>query len=110
MYDEDDDGDGHMEGTNGVAAGQPAVSDAPYGSSQVAVDVKEWESEGLSLVMETEEEEEEEEEGQDDKERKGSGIGIHRAALEADDGLTEPRMRRSILQGKAWRPSDVHVA
>lgn len=100
MYDEDEDQDGNNEPVPPVAA-----AEVKYGAAHYE---KEWDSEGLSLVMETEEEEE-------DEERVGDGASEKEALMDLHSyGAYRPRatgngMRRSILQKPAWRPSDVRA-
>lgn len=91
MYDDEDEGEGD------IAAAASGVSLHPAFGERNEPE-KEWESEGLSLVMEDDEEEADEDGPSGHRE---SSVGEHRA--EAAMG------RGSVLQGKAWRPSDAHL-
>ena len=100
MYDEDEDQD-----NKDAPVPSRAAAEFKYGAVQHE---KEWDSEGLSLVMETEEEEEDEERVGDEASKQDGLVNLH------SYGAYRPRaagngMRRSILQEPAWRPLDLRA-
>lgn len=123
MYDEDEDEDDHAEpdGLSGIdsTGGSHCAAHATYArhASHAGAE-KAWESEGLSLVMEAEEDDEEgegeKEEIADDRglatDGRYDGIANANGDGSARNKRAEPEVRRSILSGKAWRPSDVYVS